>query len=226
MSRYIVIQTKPVQMKKLPFLLLPFLFFACYENKPTNTEPKESVAKDTVLSYVGDNNATLQKWVSYYQTIDPSFAVDKFKFSTSTNTEYVAGNIYGIFDKKFDKVYTDFLIYSPNKQQYIDMDSYQWTVDKNELLFEADQEINLVDIPQKTVKRIGFRGASGWVDDAYWKNDSIVVLLENTADKVPVINEINVKTGNELTFVYSDTLKQNSDYSKKRIEETLKIKPH
>lgn len=135
------------------------------------------------------------------------------------------GNIYGVFDKEFDKSYIKFLIYSPNKENYLDFDSYHWFYDsKNkELNFEIDQEINLVNISKKKIERIGFMGSTGWVEDAYWENDSIIILLEYTTDKIPIITEINTITDNRKTFIYMDTLKNESNYLEKRILRKIKI---
>src|SRR5690554_7486346 len=71
---------------------------------------------------------------------------------------------------------------------YLDIDSYNWSVDNEGVAqFEADQEINLVDLKEKTVNRVAFFGPSHRIDDAFWVSDSIFVLLETGSDNRPGI---------------------------------------
>jgi len=206
------------------FILLTFLILISCNNKASDSKNKteDFIVKETKTPknfFQSSENATLEKWIEYYKTsIDSDFTIDKFEKISKNKLSKIQGNIYGIFDKEFDTTYTDFLIYSPNKQNYVDIDSYQWILDKeNEILFDVDQEINLVNIPNKNIERIAFRGPMGWVEDAYWKNDSTVVLLETTTDKVPIITQVNIYSNESITFVYQDTLKKISKYSNERI---------
>lgn len=206
------------------------ILLSCNSKSPElkiQTENPTIKEQKTVTNFFKySQNETLENWITYYQTnIDSNFKIDRFEQTYKSEFDKLQGNIYGIFDKEFDKTYTDFLIYSPNKQNYIDIDSYQWSLseeDSDELLFEVDQEINLVNIPTKKVERIGFRGSTGWVEDVYWKNDSIIVLLEITTNRVPIITQMNLYSGESLSFTYQDTLKEMSNYSNKRILKKLK----
>ena len=198
-----------------------FLLFSC-NKKEEETKTVQKTEKEFIEDSFSDiKNETLENWIAYYKTnVDSTFTIEKFKLTNKSEFSKSQGNIFGIFDKEFNEIYTDFLIYSPNKQNYVDIDSYQWYLDeenKTEVLFEIDQEINLVNIPTKKIERIGFRGSQGWIEDAYWKNDSIIVLLETTVDKIPIITEMNLHSNESLTFTYQDTLKEVSDFSKKRI---------
>src|SRR5690606_22506683 len=92
-------------------------------------------------------------------------------------------------------------------------------IDENgEPLFSVDQEINLIDIEKKTVNRIAFRGSIEWVEDAFWENDSTVILLENNYEKQPIITKIDIKNKLVLTYYYGDTLDFKSDYTKLRFK--------
>ncbi len=98
------------------------------------------------------------------------------------------------------------------------MDSYNWFVDDNNIAgFEIDQEINWVNIEEKKIYRIVFRGSSEWVEDVFWKNDSVVFLLENNYYKCPKITSINLSSGEGQQFVYNDTLAFTSTYTKERL---------
>jgi len=96
----------------------------------------------------------------------------------------------------------------------------RWTIDENgEPSFSPDQEINLVNIENKTVNRIAFRGPSQWIEDAYWNDNSTIVLLENNYEKQPVITIINLKIGLVRNFKYNETLDFETDYTNKRFKQ-------
>jgi len=216
-----------MKTKKI-FIFLTILISVACNNKSSEIEKEENfkIEKESYkTSFKTTTNTTLENWLAYYKNnIDSTFTINKFNLTNESEFSKIQGNVFGIFDKEFDEIYTDFLIYSPNKQNYVDIDSYQWSLDeenKSELLFEIDQEINLINIPNKKIERIGFRGSMGWVEDAYWKNDSIIVLLEITTDKVPTITEMNIYSNKSATFTYQDTLKTMSNFSTKRIFKKL-----
>lgn len=212
-------------MKKLLLIILSsYLLFSCTDRKKQiEVENQSTFKKDVEVSSF--QKSTLHNWEKYYQTeIDSLFSLEHFVYESKSDISKMEGTIYGIFDEQFNPIYTDFLIYSPDRKKYIDIDSYQWSVDKltNKLMFDVDQEINLVDIPNEKVWRIGFLGPSYWVEDAFWQSDSIVMLLQNSYDQVPFIHKINIETGKQTTFVYKDTLRKKSDYVIQRIQKILK----
>lgn len=170
-------------------------------------------------------NDKWNNWLSYYKTtIDSTLNFNNFTLQAIDTIMPMKGSVYGIFDSDFDKIYQPFLIFNSKKDKYIDLDSYHWRIDKssNDLIYEADQEVNLVDIPNKTVTRIAFLGPSYLVEDAFWQNDSVVVLLQNSYDNVPSINMININTYQQKSYMYNDTLKTKSNYHKHRILSKLK----
>jgi hypothetical protein len=130
------------------------------------------------LLLLNTSNGSLNEWVNYYQTLEPSFSLDNFEFKSKDTLEKSQGSVYANYDRAFDAIYSKFLIFNSTEETYIDFDSYSWVVDEAyTVLFSPDQEINLIDRHNKTVDRIAFRGPSQWVEDAYWQNDTIVVLL-------------------------------------------------
>lgn len=216
-----------MKTNKIIIFLTILISVAC-NNKSSEIEKEENFEIQKELnetSFEPTANATLDNWLAYYKNnVDSTFTTDKFNLTYESKFSRIQGNVFGVFDDGFDKTYTDFLIYSPDKQNYIDIDGYRWSADKEnktEISFGVDQEINLINIPNKKIERIGFRGSIGWVEDAYWKNDSIIVLLETTTDKVPEITEVNIYSNSSATYTYQDTLKIMSDYSRKRILEKL-----
>jgi len=212
--------------KKTIFLLTLFSFLiSCTDHKKTVLQNQSGKREDSVRvqKFHSDNNKTLNNWVDYYKTLDPDFNLDSFEFESENSFDKTAGNICGIYDKEFDKLYSDFLIYSPNRKKYIDIDSYHWSLDDvGELGFEVDQEINLIDISNKKIEKIAFYGSSNWVEDAYWKDDHTIVLLENSAEQTPAITEMDFETMKSQTYKYHRSLKTVSEYYKERIMAKLK----
>lgn len=203
--------------------LLTFLFLVSCSNKTnenangiTTKNPETQLQQQ--LTFANKKHPTLEKWLSFYKKQDSTFNESNFLFSQSTITESIPGTIYGTFDKEFDPVYLEFLLYRKDKKQYIDIDSYNWTLDsENKIGFEPDQEINWVDVERKTVKRIAFRGSSDWVEDAYWENDSIIFLLENNYNNYPKITKVNLITGENKQYTYKNSLALISTYTKERL---------
>src|SRR5699024_2646435 len=131
------------------------------------------------------------------------------------------------YEKDFDSIYTDFLIYNPSENKYLDFDSYYWQIsekeDKKEILYNADQEINVIDLKDSTVNRIAFRGPSFTVENAFWKNENTVILLEGTYESSPNINVIDLEENKIYSYSYPDTINKRSHYTEKRIQEKLKL---
>lgn len=205
-----------------------FVLFVCIylvscsvkTNEDTKIQTVEKHTKEKLpkLNIDESQYPTLENWLNSYRKNDAAFHLSQFIFSNSITLGKLPGNIYGTFDEEFDPIYSDFLIYRNDKKQYIDMDSYNWFVDDNNTAgFEIDQEINWVNIEEKKIYRIVFRGSSEWVEDVFWKNDSVVFLLENNYYKCPKITSINLSSGKGQQFVYNDTLAFTSTYTKERL---------
>lgn len=218
-----------MKTKLLTVFILIFCF-SCKQKDEENskmeieTKPTQSISENESEAVLKDTHSKLENWEAYYKKLDANFDVNKFKFDDNYKLESLSGNVPAVYDEDFDENYEPFLIYNSTKEMYIDMDSYSMTIEGDEVYFEPDQEINVVNIPKKTVTRIGFYGPSYWVEDAYWKNDHTVILLENNYDKVPMIVEIDLNSNEVNRYVYSDTLKSNSDYAKQRIQKIQKKK--
>lgn len=225
-------------MKKNTFIIaISFLIISCTN---TNHQEKESNKTTTDLidstSEIDSNslinllqeknskkiNPTLQNWLSYYQQYVQNIDLVNFKFFTEELNPYYKSEILAIFDEGFDKLYEPFLIYSPSKKQYIDIDSYNWYVepsDKKTPVFNADQEVSVINLESKTKQRIAFRSPSFCIEDAYWLSDSTIILLENGEDFKPKIAIIDLKTSKLKVFVYKNSLKETSGYSDERLRD-------
>ncbi len=108
--------------------------------------------------------------------------------------------------------------FNESKSKYVDFDSYQWFTGPDGYAgFEADQQVVLVDMKKKEARQIAFFGPSYWIEDAYWKGDSAVVLLGNSYEKVPFILKYNFEKNEVQNFQYPDTLKIETPYFTMRL---------
>lgn len=195
---------------------IAFALYSC-SSTPEARQPEQTVNDEQVVR--PDKSPVLKQWLAFYQIKGSPETEKVFKLETVEQTEFMPGSVPGSFDKTFNPVYNPFLIYAPDKQKYVDIDSYQWFIDnEGERSFSPDQEINLVDLKHKKVARIAFRGPSQWVEDAFWKNDSTVCLLENDDSGKLRITEIDLVNGTTRSFVLKGTVKQKELYSEKRFE--------
>ena len=225
---------------KLAGLAFVFFLSSCSEKKDetiseTSIPGTDSVRyvqeSETETSTITDleSNPTFQKWLNFYRSSDDSMSMGNFNLEESKKLEMQPGNVAGIFDSAFDKTYEPFLIYNPSKTFYLDIDSYHWTLEKEGMpLFEADQEINLVNLKEKTVNRVAFFGPSYWVDDAFWVSDSIFILLENNFDNQPDIQVFNLKENIISQYGYSDSTRRPIEpaYILERLESRGIISPN
>ncbi|VXC24583.1 conserved hypothetical protein [Flavobacterium sp. 9AF] len=200
-------------MKFTIYSVLLVLF--CISCKGKNENPfgiDENRNKETRIADFVDNKIWNQ-WTSYYKQKDSNFSINKFKFLKKDTLIVSKGTIFGVFDKEFDSIYLPFLRFNPAEKKYIDLDSYQWTLDgNNEIVMDVDQEVALVNLEDKTIHRIAFRGALQWVEDAFWENDNCVVLLENSNENRLRFSEINFITKTINVYEHDATLEKKPDY--------------
>jgi hypothetical protein len=149
-------------------------------------------------------------WFNYYKTEINNFSIDKFELIKKwREKQLIQNNIFGDFDEGFNENHTKFIINSPDKTQYIDLDSYQIDILKNEKgeLFskggEVDQEIDWVNRKTKEIKRLGFYGSCAWIDDAKWIDNDKVVLFGLNENHL-IIKVINLTTLDFFLFEYPD----------------------
>ncbi len=221
-------------MKKVVLLLSVCFFISCNEKKKqeevkteikTDTVSAQNIDKKSIVDFLISNksnsNPVLLGWVKYYKEfLSKNFAIKNFIFDEEFKINRQKGNVYANFQKEFDKIYKPFLIYSPQKTQYIDIDSYSWQLDDLEMKnvsFNPDQEVNLVDLKAKKIERIMFFGPSQWMEDAFWIDENSLILLGNDTDFNPKIMIANFVTNIIQVYKYRINLKESSEYSDERL---------
>lgn len=171
----------------------------------------EENPNEDALSF--ESNPTMKGWLNFYKKENPEMGLANFELQETQKLEMMEGTISGTFDEDFDPVYLPFLVYNPSKTMYVDLDSYNWVLDKEgNAMYEADQEVNLVSVKDKTVKRIGFYGPSYWAEDAFWINDSIFVLLENSDQNQTGFRLINLIENTASNYINTQPLKIRDEF--------------
>lgn len=202
--------------------LLSLSIWSCDTKNETTIDEVEIPVEDSATTIEKPRRTyTLEKqnqWIDYYKKHINGFNLDNFKQDESFKIIRAESNITPIWSDKFLPVYKQFLAFNADSTQYVDIDSYKWGFDdKGELTIGPDQEIVLVNVPEKKIERLLFYGPSFWVEDAYFKNDSIVVLLENSSENKPAYQEINLNQNKSDYYIYDKDLEFKSDYFKDRI---------
>ncbi len=176
----------------------------------------------TTIPFESNFHPNLKNWLDYYQVKDSTLSLDGFRLYVIDTIKFRAGNVFGSFHPEFDNVYLDFLSYNEDRTKYIDIDSYSWFVTTDSKAeFSPDQEINLLDVTEKSVLRIGFYGPSAKVEEAFWEGDSVVALLGNGEPDVSgiFIARLNLSTGVQRIYHHKGFPEIESDYTRKRLGE-------
>jgi hypothetical protein len=182
--------------------------------KITSTDSISTIFPESKSKFAEiEQSSTLNRWLKFYQKQNPDLNLNEFEIQNTEKLETMKGNVLGSFDPGFDSAYLPFLVYNPSKTMYLDLDSYNWILDENGIaMFEADQEVNLVNLKDKTVKRVAFFGPSNWVEDAFWVSDSKFVLLENTDENQTGFQIVDLESDSVQTYFYSKPLKINDEF--------------
>lgn len=206
-------------MKKAFFFLLPLLLFSCSEDKQNEQNTTSSNTSQPALFQ--DNNPIFKQWKSYYRL--DRHAKAEFLSTDTAQIPGISGTVLPTYDNAFDSVYLPFLVYSPDKTRYIDFDSYQWFLEKGEPQFNVDQEIDLVDVKNKTVMRLAFRGPSSVVEEVYWKDNNTVVLLEIADETTPIVSIIDLKKNQIIHYESTGKVRASSGYFEKRFNRLINL---
>lgn len=206
-------------MKKLVFFIT-ILLFSCSDKQEKESTSVLSENKQTqvVENKSEPENIELDLWLNHYRKTNPDFSAEKFTISNTSPITYYPSNVKVMNEEGFNEIYKPFFVFNESKNQYLDFDSYQWNIAADgRASFEADQEVALVDYKNKKAQRIAFFGPSYSIEEAYWKGDSVVVLLGNSYEKVPFMMKYNFKKKTVENLQYPDTLKFDIPYSKVRL---------
>lgn len=202
---------------KFAYLLLLVIFCSCQKlSKISQAEysSKKTTEFSEKLSQKDCNQ--IQKWIQYHQKENPNFKCSLFNFENKSQISDLQASILTINDKDFDKIYKPFLVFNKSKTKYLD--SNQWFLNEDGTAgFEVDQEVVLVDLKSNKTTQIAFLGSSQWIEDGFWENDSVAILVGNSYEKIPFVIRYDFNQNLRVYYKYSDTLKNNSSYSRDRL---------
>lgn len=214
--------------KFILFFLSLILFFSCEKkDKKINETSIDSTSLEippppNTYNEFPSPQERLEKWVDYYKSKEADFKLENFQKVDTFKVFNQPATAIPSFSSKFDQRYQAFLTYNADSSKYVDIDSYLLRFsDNGKVDYNTDQEIVLVDLNQKKAHRILFYGPSFWVEDAFFKNDSTLMLLENNNDRVPGYQEINLNTMISTAYTYRDTLGFDSKYYSDRVHQIL-----
>lgn len=204
--------------------LMPLLFviiISCADKKEKDSPKSEPAAPETTEKpkTVKPQDSALVSWLSHYRKENPDFDEKNFILTSTSAISYNPSNVVVMNKKSFNEIYKPFFIFNDSKNKYLDFDSYHWFVSKDgNASFEADQQVALVDMKEKSAVQIAFFGPSYRIEEAFWKGDSTAVLLGNSYEKVPFMMKFNFPKNTVQHFQSRDTLKFDVPYSQIRLQ--------
>lgn len=220
------------------FLIL--LVSSCNYNDKTK-EKKESLVVDSVIVEKVDtlltredltllNQLDFNKY-SNLRSFDPEWQKSKmthvWKEDTMLTEDFTP-------DKKFYESYGKYIKYSPDKTMFIDLDSYNIQITKDEnghligMPLGPDVQVSLVDVSKRKKIRLLFFGPGNYIEDAQWlDNENIVILgsrdLNNESGKKIVVWKFHLPTRTFFEFdLYKRIPRQLlNDWRNERLKELM-----
>ena len=183
-------------MKKILLLLLASAAFsACNENdkqqQAVDTNPTEleteaiqtgnELNENTIA--VLDNAPIFQ----FAKTNVPQFSWNTFQLTRFWKEDSLLIRPFDAGERFFEN-YGPLLKYSADSSRFIDLDSYNISIRKNNKGERVgrpqgpDTEVNLVDVKEKMSTRLIFLGPGNNIEDAYWLDNQNLVLISSVDD--------------------------------------------
>jgi hypothetical protein len=209
--------------KFIPFLLA-MAIVAC--NSSSNKEDKETIEEQEV-PYVDpvkqEISSAFPATYQFFSTQDSSFDASKFQQMSS---KVVSSPDLKLSDRI--KSYSPLFVYNADSSFAIDLYSYNIIFRKRNGKITVnhagpDTEVALIDLKNKTRKRIYFGGSSSAIIDAKWiNNEEFFLLTGEIIDQSkfqPRVLQYTLTDNSEKEFVYSDTLHLNiGEYADRSLE--------
>jgi hypothetical protein len=198
-------------MKLLTGLLIPALFYFIFTgcNSPNPKIPPQADSMkiadaikpikhyDTIKDFSFLQNTSLKRWIDFYKTKYPGLNLNSFKLQNC-----IAVNPDSLWTrdddptKEYFDLYKTLLVYSPDKTMFIDMDSYNFLLERDKkgnligMGGDPETEVALIDIKRKTNKRLLYNGPSTIIEDAAWiGGDKIAIGYLSDENNLHVYNQ-------------------------------------
>ncbi|MDO5510194.1 MAG: hypothetical protein Q4F57_05820 [Weeksellaceae bacterium] len=217
---------KNILQKTVVLSLCAIVLFSCdsRETQPADTviATEPTPPEETESLYT---DRAFNQWKMYYSERDVDMTSGNFELDNTIDVVPENATSAAMWEPGFDPVYLPYLAFNADSSMYVDIHSYKWKAyEGEEIAINPDQEVMLVNRKDKTKKRLFFYGPTFWVEDAYFKNDSIVVLMENNDERLPAYQELNIRTMKSDYYVLKESVNFDSDYLN-RIVTRRGIKP-
>lgn len=195
--------------------LMLMVLVACErkESAPQDVELTSDAPPEEKPNARAYSDAAFNQWKMYYSDRDVDMTSGNFELENTVDVVPETATSTAMWESGFDQVYIPFLAFNADSSKYVDIHSYKWkrTAD-GEIAINPDQEVMLVDRKTQSKKRLFFNGPSFWVEDAYFKNDSIVILMENSDERIPAYQELNINTMKSDYYILKEQVTFDSDY--------------
>ncbi|MGB4771885.1 MAG: hypothetical protein WBP58_10520 [Chitinophagaceae bacterium] len=177
-------------MHKTSFLVLIILIIcvtACNnrdksaDGSTVISEKKLDAYKENDTLSQGDVPDGLKQWLTYYQRSDQQFTLGNFRYS---GVSLHFDQLPDATAKEDSAVFTRYIRFSPDRNRYIDLFSYDHFLDNGVLVGgDADQEVILGDKVKRTRKQLMFNTPGRQAEWADWlNNDSFLVGLTSISE--------------------------------------------
>lgn len=213
-------------IKKIIPFMFALLFIAC-NNSSELSERDNDTIEEIEEPYI---DPMKQEIVSAFPPDYQFFSQQDSMFNASRFEQIAEDTVNTPALKVSDKLqdYYPLFIYNTDSSYAIDLYSYNILLEKRKgkIIVQdsgPDTEVALIDLKNKTGKRIYFGGSSSAVLDAKWINNQEFLLLTGevlSGTKFqPRVLKYNLADNSIANFVYPDTLNVKiADYRDKRLE--------
>lgn len=169
---------------------------------------------DTLLSAETVQSFSTSGFSDYAKKQARGFDWNKFRMTSSWKEDSMLVSPFTP-DKDYYRDYGPFLKYSPDSSMFIDLDSYNIDIkkdDKGRFIgheLGPDSEVSLIDVDDKTRTRLVFMGPGGSIEDGMWLDNNTLVLMgvqENERrERVATLWKFHVPTKTYYLYEIPDT---------------------
>jgi hypothetical protein len=211
--------------KKFIFFLFVIVLLGCNNNSSKNEEKEtiEEVEEPYVDPVQQEISAAFPAAYQFISKQDSSFNPSKFQQASSKSL-----NSPELKMPDAVKQYSPLFIFNSDSTYAIDLYSYNIILRKRNGKIIAndagpDTEVAVINVKNKTRKRIYFGGSSSAVLDAKWTNNQELFLLTGeiigSSKFQPQVLQYKPSDSSAREFVYADTLQVSiKDYADKRLQ--------
>lgn len=178
----------------------------------------------------------LKRWIDFYKNKYSTFKLTDFKFQRCSKENSLITHEYEP-SKEYIDLYHTLLVYSPDNTSFIDMDSYNFLLEKDKkgnligMGGDPETEVALVNLREHTHTRLFYVGSFTIIEEVSWLNQSTLAIAyltdednENAYRPNITIIDLNMKTFSYFQSPTKIDVKSMHDYSLKVRWKSIKIK--